>query len=80
MDIGLPGIAGTDAIRTLKSAQRTAAIPILLLTAHVMKDNQTNAKRAGADGFIPKPCLPGELIRQVCRSLDLSVPPLADLT
>jgi two-component system, cell cycle response regulator DivK len=74
MDIGLPGISGTDAIRELKSTRAAASIPILILTAHVMNDARESAANAGADGFIPKPCLPDELVRHVCRTLDVPIP------
>jgi two-component system cell cycle response regulator DivK len=77
MDIGLPQLSGTDAIRRLKSAPVTAAIPVLILTAHVMKDHRVRGEKAGAEGFIAKPCLPDELVRHVCRALHLAAPPQA---
>ena len=69
MDAGLPGMTGWDAITELKADARTRDIPVLMLTGHVLKESQERAAEAGADGFIPKPCLPDELSREIKRAL-----------
>lgn len=69
MDAGLPGMTGWEAISELKSDTRTRRIPVLMLTGHVLKESQERAAEAGADGFIPKPCLPDELSREIKRAL-----------
>jgi CheY-like chemotaxis protein len=69
MDAGLPGMTGWDAILELKADARTRSIPVLMLTGHVLKESQERAADVGADGFIPKPCLPDELSREVTRVL-----------
>jgi two-component system cell cycle response regulator DivK len=69
MDAGLPGMTGWDAIAELKANEATRGIPVLMLTGHVLKESQERAAEAGADGFIPKPCLPDELSREVKRAL-----------
>ena len=73
MDAGLPGMTGWDAIVELKSDNRTRNIPVLMLTGHVLKESQERAAEAGADGFIPKPCLPDELSREIKRALKTHV-------
>ncbi len=73
MDAGLPGMTGWDAIVELKSDKRTRNIPVLMLTGHVLKESQERAAEAGADGFIPKPCLPDELSREIKRALKTHV-------
>ena len=70
---GLPGMTGWDAIVELKSDKRTRNIPVLMLTGHVLKESQERAAEAGADGFIPKPCLPDELSREIKRALKTHV-------
>jgi CheY-like chemotaxis protein len=65
MDAGLPGLSGWDAISELKANPRTRHIPVLMLTGHVLGDARERAIAVGADGFIPKPCLPDELTRQI---------------
>jgi len=69
MDAALPGLSGWDAIAELKANARTRHIPVLMLTGHVLGDAKDRALAAGADGFIPKPCLPDELTRQILRVL-----------
>ena len=65
MDAGLPGMTGWEAIAELKRDPLTKEIPVLMLTGHVLQESQDRAAHAGADGFIPKPCLPDELARQI---------------
>jgi two-component system, cell cycle response regulator DivK len=69
MDAALPGLSGWDAIKQLKANPRTRHIPILMLTGHVLGDARDRALAAGAEGFLPKPCLPDELTRQVVATL-----------
>jgi len=69
MDAGLPGMTGWDAIVALKANDRTRTIPVLMLTGHVLRESQERAAEAGADGFIPKPCLPDELSREIRHAL-----------
>jgi two-component system cell cycle response regulator DivK len=65
MDAALPGMSGWDATLALKSDPRTRNIPLLMLTGHVLTESKERAANAGADGLIPKPCLPDELAREI---------------
>lgn len=69
MDAALPGLSGWDAIAELKANPRTRHIPVVMLTGHVLGDARERAIAAGADGFIPKPCLPDDLTRQILQIL-----------
>jgi two-component system, cell cycle response regulator DivK len=69
MDAALPGLSGWDAIKELKANPRTKHIPVLMMTGHVLGDARDRALAAGAEGFIPKPCLPDELTRQIVATL-----------
>jgi two-component system, cell cycle response regulator DivK len=69
MDAALPGLSGWDAIEQLKSNPATRRIPVLMLTGHVLGDAKERAMAMGAVGFIPKPCLPDELTRQIVELL-----------
>ena len=55
MDIGLPGMDGLEATRRLKRNPKTAAIPIVCLTAHAMHGDEARARSAGCDGYLTKP-------------------------
>jgi two-component system, cell cycle response regulator DivK len=65
MDAALPGMSGWDATKKLKANPKTRNIPLLMLTGHVLTESRERAARAGADGLIPKPCLPDELDREI---------------
>jgi len=55
MDIQLPGMDGIAALRKLREDERTARIPIVALTASVMKSDRDRFDAAGFDGFMQKP-------------------------
>lgn len=55
MDIQLPGMDGVSALQKLRQDQTTAAIPVVALTASVMKEDRERFDKAGFDGFITKP-------------------------
>jgi len=55
MDIQLPGMDGVSALQKLRQDTATAAIPVVALTASVMKEDRERFDKAGFDGFITKP-------------------------
>ena len=55
MDIRLPDMDGTDAVRLLKDDARTDAIPVVALTSFAMKGDRERFLAAGFDGYIEKP-------------------------
>jgi two-component system cell cycle response regulator DivK len=55
MDIQLPGMDGITALRALRGDERTATIPVVALTASVMKSDRERFDAAGFDGFMQKP-------------------------
>jgi two-component system cell cycle response regulator DivK len=71
MDIRLPDMSGSDALRLLKSAGATAAIPVVALTSLAMKGDRERLLAAGFDGYLEKPIdvrqFPEE-VRSYCRT------------
>ncbi|MDQ1239851.1 MAG: hypothetical protein QG577_2037, partial [Thermodesulfobacteriota bacterium] len=55
MDISLPGMDGLTATRMLKQKDSTADIPVVALTAHAMKDDESRAREAGCCAYLTKP-------------------------
>ncbi len=55
MDIALPGIDGLAATQQLKAEQPTSDIPIVALTASVMRSDRARLEEAGFAGIIAKP-------------------------
>lgn len=70
MDASMPVLDGWQATRELKAASATRHIPVVALTAHAFEDARQQAKAAGCDGFITKPCLPDDLVDKVRSTLD----------
>ncbi len=69
MDVRLPDGDGLQLMRELKASPATAAIPVLVLTAHAMKGDGEAAAAAGCDGFITKPIDTRTLAEEVRRHL-----------
>jgi len=70
MDASMPVLDGWQATKALKAHPATKHIPILALTAHAFDDARQNARDAGCDGFVTKPCLPDDLVARVRAMLD----------
>jgi two-component system cell cycle response regulator DivK len=71
MDLSLPELDGWEATRLLKADERTSHIPIVALTGHVLADHSREAREAGCDAFLTKPCLPEVLEVEVRKLLQL---------
>jgi CheY-like chemotaxis protein len=69
MDLGLPVLDGWEAIRQLKTASETSAIPIIALTAHAMAADRERAFDAGCDDFDTKPVDLPRLLQKIQRLL-----------
>src|SRR5262245_64061467 len=55
MDLGLPDIDGWEATRRLKADPATAAIPVIVLSAHATTEAREKAFAAGCEEFETKP-------------------------
>ena len=55
LDIRLPDMDGTAALRQLKAAERTAGIPVVALTSFAMKGDRERFLAEGFDGYLEKP-------------------------
>jgi len=71
MDLSLPGVDGWQATRALKADARTKSIPVIAVTGHALAGAPEHAAEAGCDGFLTKPCLPEDLLREIQRMLGL---------
>jgi two-component system, cell cycle response regulator DivK len=65
MDIQLPDIDGREALRRLRADERTAAVPVLAVTAQAMQGDRERFLAAGFDGYLSKPVDVVELVRTV---------------
>lgn len=55
MDLQLPGMDGTEALRLLRGDLRTRDVPVVAVTALAMKEDRERALRDGFDGYLQKP-------------------------
>ena len=55
LDIDLPGPSGLDLARTMKSSATWSSIPLVVVTASVMKHEQDEAQAIGCEYFVAKP-------------------------
>lgn len=69
MDVTMPVMDGLEATRRLKADPETSGIPVIILTAHAYASDREDAVRAGANSYLPKPCAPKDLLREVDRLL-----------
>ncbi|MBV8613275.1 MAG: response regulator [Acetobacteraceae bacterium] len=65
LDMNLPVMDGWTAAGVLKADQRTAAVPIIALTAHAMSGDREKALAAGCDDYHPKPVDFSRLLTQI---------------
>jgi len=55
MDINLPEMDGYEVTSRLKAIESLANVPIVAMTANVMKGDREKTLAAGCDGYIQKP-------------------------
>jgi two-component system, cell cycle response regulator DivK len=65
MDINLPKVDGYTMTARLKEIEALAEVPIIALTANVMKGDREKTIAAGCDGYIQKPVNVDRLADQV---------------
>ena len=70
MDIQMPGVDGVEALRRLRADERTAAIPVLAVTAQAMQGDRERFLAEGFDGYLSKPVNVRELIGTVRQHCD----------
>jgi CheY-like chemotaxis protein len=69
LDLRMPGMTGTEAMRILRADGSFVDTPIVALTAHALDGERCSALSAGFDAVIAKPCLPDALVLSVERIL-----------
>src|SRR5215211_6838588 len=69
MDINMPGVDGYTLTAKIKALPGFERVPILAVTANVMRGDKEKTLEAGCDGYIQKPLDIDQLIREVERFL-----------
>ena len=61
LDLMLPSLDGFQILREIQRDTRTAAVPVLMLTARSEVEDRIRGLEAGADDYLTKPFSPKEL-------------------
>lgn len=69
MDVQMPGMSGTEAMRRLKDDVRSASLPVVAVTALAMSGDEAQLLEAGFDAYIGKPVAFGPMLETVARLL-----------
>jgi two-component system phosphate regulon response regulator PhoB len=65
LDLMLPGMDGLDVCKALKKEEKTASIPVLMLTAKGEESDIVTGLELGADDYIVKPFSPKVLVARI---------------
>lgn len=66
MDLGLPDMDGSDLLKALRMA---SSLPIIVVSGRGTERDKIEALDLGADDYVPKPFLPGELLARIRAAL-----------
>ena len=69
MDINMPDMDGYTLTTRIRSMPGLERVPILALTANVMRGDKEKTLEAGCDGYIQKPLDVDQLIREIEKFL-----------
>ena len=78
LDWMLPGRSGPQFAARLREAERTAEVPIIMLTARTDEHDRVTGLEVGADDYMVKPFSPRELIARIKAVLRRRKPQLTE--
>ncbi len=70
LDLMLPGLSGWEVARRLRQDPRTAAVPIIAVSALARSQERESALHAGCDAYVAKPFTPDDLARLMATTLE----------
>jgi len=68
-DIVMPGISGLEFVRQIKEGKYTKHIPVIIVSAKITNNEQSEGYNIGADAYLTKPFSPQILVSVVNRLL-----------
>jgi len=71
-DVMMPGLDGLGLVERLRGEPRTAAVPVLLLSARAGQEASIEGLQAGADDYLVKPFASAELLARVRANVELA--------
>lgn len=76
LDWMLPNLSGIEICRRLRRGERTAAVPVIMLTARAEESDRIRGLDTGADDYVTKPFSIRELIARINATLRRTRPAL----
>ena len=64
-DWNMPGMAGLDLLKAVRSDDKLAKLPVLMLTAEAKREQIVEAAQAGVNGYVIKPFTEGAMIEKL---------------
>jgi DNA-binding response OmpR family regulator len=61
LDVNMPRKDGFQVLRELKADPATSGIAVILLTVRDQDEDITRGLQVGADWYVPKPVVPGDI-------------------
>jgi PAS domain S-box-containing protein len=71
-DVMMPGLDGFGLLKGMRGGDRTASIPLIMLSARAGEEARVEGASAGADDYLVKPFTARELLARVEKNLVLS--------
>lgn len=65
LDVMMPGLDGFEVCAALRGAEKTAALPIIMLSAKTDPASISKGLQVGATSYLTKPLLPEELLTSI---------------
>jgi DNA-binding response OmpR family regulator len=72
LDIQMPRLSGWEVLRDLRRHEKTAMLPVIMLTILGDSENITRGWSEGVDCYIPKPFDVDEVMAMIARLLEVS--------
>jgi CheY-like chemotaxis protein len=69
LDLSMPQMDGWQMLKEIRANPKTAALPVIALSAHAMQADQDRARAAGFDGYITKPFWLNTFFEEIERCL-----------
>ncbi len=77
MDLRLPLMDGYETIKQIKNTEELRTVPVIALTAVMMKQEQDNIYESGFDGYLLKPVKRSAVLQAVARFLSHTIREMA---
>jgi response regulator RpfG family c-di-GMP phosphodiesterase len=71
LDVMMPGIDGFEVCRSIKKAEKTRNIPVIMITSLSSTEDRIRGIEAGAEDFISKPFDQGEIFARISMLLKM---------